>query len=109
MIAVTEHPEGAVVAVRARAAAKENALIEERDGALLVAVTAPPEHGKANEALVEVLADGLNLHRSQIQLIAGATSKIKKFLVRGVRVEDLTGRIEAALTPTLFDSQDPRI
>jgi uncharacterized protein YggU (UPF0235/DUF167 family) len=74
-----------------------------------VSITAPPEHGKANAAIVEVLAENLNLRRVQIQLVSGATAKIKKFLVRGVTVEDLTSRIENALTPTVFESPDPEM
>jgi uncharacterized protein (TIGR00251 family) len=109
MIAVTEHAEGAVLPVRAKAAARVNDLVEERDGVLVVSVTAPPEHGKANAAIVEVIAENLNLRRAQIELVSGKTAKIKKFLVRGVTVDDLVSRIEAALTPTIFESPDPEM
>jgi uncharacterized protein YggU (UPF0235/DUF167 family) len=109
MIEVTSHAEGAVLPVRAKAAAKTNALVDERDGTLIVSVTAPPEHGKANAALVETLAECLNLRRTQIELISGATAKIKRFLVRGISPEDLVARIDAVLTPTVYEPPDPDV
>jgi uncharacterized protein YggU (UPF0235/DUF167 family) len=109
MITVTEHAEGALLLVRAKAAARENGIVDERDGALVVAVTAAPEQGKANEALVRVIAHDLNLRRSQFALVSGATSKLKKFLVRGITVDDLITRIEAVLTPTIYEPPDPEM
>jgi uncharacterized protein YggU (UPF0235/DUF167 family) len=106
MIAVMSHARGVILPVRAKAGAKANELIDERDGALRVAVTAPPEGGRANEAIVRVLADSLNLRTSQITLLTGAGSRSKRFLVAGITAEDLVNRIEAALEPTLFESPD---
>jgi len=55
--------------------------------ALKVQVAAPPEKGKANEAVIALLAAKLQLPRSDISLIAGATSPRKTFLVRGISLE----------------------
>jgi uncharacterized protein (TIGR00251 family) len=106
MIDVTPHPEGTILPVRAKPGSKRNEFIDERDKALLVGVTAPPEHGKANEAIVELLATNLNLRRAQIELVGGHTSKIKKFLIRQLSPEDLLTRIEAVLTPTVYEPPD---
>ena len=48
-----------------------------RDGRLLVRVAAPPEKGKANEELVDCLASTLGLRKAEIELAAGATSRLK--------------------------------
>jgi uncharacterized protein (TIGR00251 family) len=109
MIDVTNHPEGAVLPVRARPGARKNGLVDEHGGALRVAVTAPPVDGRANEALVEVLAETLNLRKSQFVLLAGETSRVKRFLVRGVNADDLLSRIDGVLTPTVFEPQDPDV
>lgn len=92
MIEVTAHPRGSVVQVRAQPGAKKDAVLGERNGALRVAVTAAPERGKANEAIVEVLAVALKCRRSQISLISGETSREKRFLVEGTTPEELRGR-----------------
>ena len=58
---------------------------------LKIAINAPPEDGKANEAIIEALADWLGVKASAISQTAGATSREKKFLVTGaVTVPDIT-------------------
>lgn len=79
--------------VRAQAAARQNAIRGEQNGAIKVSVTQAPEQGKANKAIIQVLADRLSLRRSQIQLVSGETSSQKQFLVRGASLQDLSGRI----------------
>jgi uncharacterized protein (TIGR00251 family) len=92
-ITITPHPDGATLAVRAQPGAKRNAVLGEQAGALKVAVTAPPEDGRANAALVEVLRDWLGLKRSQVQLVVGPTSRNKVFLVRGLGAEELSALV----------------
>jgi uncharacterized protein len=96
-IIVTPHAEGATVALRVQPKAKRNAILGEQAGALKVAVTAPPEDGRANAALVEVLRDWLGLKRSQVELAGGPTSRNKTFLIRGVTAEQLKALIESKL------------
>jgi uncharacterized protein (TIGR00251 family) len=99
MIAVTPHPEGATLAVRAQPGAKKNGVLGEQAGALKVAVTAPPEDGRANEALVEVLREWLGVRRSAVELISGKSNRNKVFLIRGVTAEDLAARVAGAAGP----------
>lgn len=109
MIAVTAHASGSILPVRAKPGAKKDEAIDAHDGALRVAVSAQPEAGKANDAIVALLAELLNLKKSQITLVSGARSKAKKFLIAGLGPDDLIARIEAALTPTIFESPDPEL
>jgi uncharacterized protein (TIGR00251 family) len=97
MIELTEHPEGVILPVRAQPGAKTNAVRGEQGGALKVSVTQVAEKGKANDALVEVLAEVLDLKRSQIELLAGQTHREKKFLIRGVTRDELSATIASAL------------
>jgi len=97
MIALADHPEGVLLPVRAAPGARRNCLRGEQNGALKVAVTQIAEKGKANQAVVEVLAEELLLKRSQIELIAGQTQRDKRFLVRGIAKDALAARIETAL------------
>jgi len=62
-----------------------------------VAVSAEPEQGKATAAIIEVLAETLDLPRSNIQLLSGATSRHKQFLIGSVELSELKKRILAAL------------
>jgi uncharacterized protein (TIGR00251 family) len=97
-ITITPHSEGAILAVRAQPGARRNAVLGEQAGALKVAVTAPPEDGRANAALVEVLRDWLGRKRSQVELAGGQTNRNKTFLIRGLTAEQLTALIEAKLS-----------
>src|SRR5436853_7311073 len=97
MIEVTEHAEGCVLAVRAQPGARKAGVLGGQAGALKVAVTAPPEDGRANKALVEVLREGLGLKRSQVELLSGATGRDKRFLIRGVSRPDLEARVTGLL------------
>ena len=54
MIAITDHAEGCVLPVRAQPGARRSGVQGEQNGALKVAVQAPPQDGRANEALVAV-------------------------------------------------------
>ena len=50
---------------------------------LKVRVTAPPEDGKANAALIALLAKAWRLPKTALTLVAGETQRQKRILVRG--------------------------
>jgi len=93
MIQLTEHAEGVILPVRAQPGARKTGILGEQAGALKVAVTAPPEDGRANKALFEVLREALELKRSQVELLSGQTSRDKRFLVRGITAVELQRRV----------------
>ena len=104
MFDLTAHAQGTILAVHAQPGAKRNAVLGTRAGALRVAVTAPPEKGKANAAIGAVLAESLGCRAAEVALVSGATSRQKRFLVIGVAPDDLRRRLAAALPdagPTL--------
>jgi hypothetical protein len=78
---------GTIVAVRAQPKARRNAIVGTHSRRLRIAVTDPPEKGKANKSIVQLLAAALNIAPSQVHLIAGPTSPIKKFLIFGLAPE----------------------
>ena len=93
MIAIADHAEGCVLPVRAQPGARKAGVLGEQGGALKVAVAAPPEDGRANKALTEALRDLLNVKRSQVELLSGAASRDKKFLIRGLTRAELESRL----------------
>jgi len=88
-----EHADGIILPVKAAAGSRENAVRGEMDGALKVAVTQKAEKGKANKAIIALLARCLELRKSQIELIAGATNANKKFLLRDVSPREITEKL----------------
>lgn len=97
MINLQTHADGILLLVRAHAGAKRSEVRDIQAGALRVSVTQAPEKGKANQAIIALLADALDLKRSQIELASGATNPQKKFLIRGIDRETLAARIAEAM------------
>jgi uncharacterized protein len=93
VITIGDHPEGCVLPVRAQPGARKAKVSGEHNGALKIAVTAPPQDGRANEALVELVADLFQLKRAQVELLSGHTSRDKRVLIRGVTKADLSACI----------------
>ena len=54
-----------------------------------IAVHAPPDKGRANSAIVELLAKELGISKSSIELISGHTSRNKKFRIEGVTRQEI--------------------
>lgn len=63
---------------------------------LKVRVSAPPEDGKANAALIEALAAWLNMPKSSFSVIGGHKSRQKSILVSG-KAEELLPKILSLL------------
>jgi hypothetical protein len=62
------------------------------DGVLQARVSAPAVGGAANAALVRLLADELDVSRTSVQLVAGATGRHKLIIVDGVSPEGVAQR-----------------
>ena len=62
--------------------------------ALQARVRAVPEDGKANEALIELLAKALRVRKSALVLVSGATSRQKTIRISGAS-EDFLPRLAA--------------
>lgn len=63
---------------------------------LRVAVTSPPVEGRANEAVVAVLARALGVHRQDVQIVGGERGKRKTVRVAGLTREALLAALELA-------------
>ena len=96
-IPLEETAEGVLLPVLAKPKASRNAILGALAGRLKVAVTTVPEKGKANDAILRLLAKSLNLRGSQVELASGETNQRKFVLVRGISVEELRGRIAGHL------------
>jgi uncharacterized protein len=61
-----------------------------------VRVSAPPERGRANDAVLRVLADVLGVRRGEVRVVAGATGKDKLVEVDGLTLDEAERRLAAA-------------
>lgn len=74
---LTLHGEVPWLAVSVRPNAKRTAADGLHDGALRVRLGAPPVDGKANQLLIDWLADELGVPKRAVQLVRGETSRRK--------------------------------
>jgi uncharacterized protein (TIGR00251 family) len=84
---------GVLIQVRVIPRASRAALAGTRDGAILVRLTAPPVEGAANDELVALLAEILDVPRRAVTIVAGARSRSKRLKVSGVTLIHAAGRL----------------
>jgi len=75
-------PSRELVHVRVQPRARQNEVVEQVGGVLRVRVTAAPEGGEANRAVIALLAEVFGVAPSRVELVRGATSRDKLFRVR---------------------------
>jgi uncharacterized protein (TIGR00251 family) len=65
-----------------------------------VAVPAPPEAGKANEAVLRLLAETLGLARRDVELVAGRSGRDKVVSLTGIGEQEAERRLASAVRGT---------
>jgi hypothetical protein len=70
------------VVVRVKPGSRKGPLVEvDVDGALTVYVPERAVDGKANAAVVRLLAEHFGVSRSEVELVSGATARLKRFRI----------------------------
>jgi uncharacterized protein (TIGR00251 family) len=88
-----------VLRVHAQPGAGRSAIAGRFGDALKVKVAAPPQAGRANDALTALLANEFGVKGADVTLVSGASSRTKRFRIAGLdleRVDALLDRILAA-------------
>ncbi len=89
---------GAAIAVRVTPRASRNKIAEiMEDGTTKIHIAAPPVDGEANEELVRFLADVLNIPKSRLEIVVGASGRDKLVSVIDMDAETVHKRIVAHL------------
>ena len=86
---------GFTLRVRVQPRASREGLSGERDGALVVRLTAPPVEGAANEALSRFLGKALGVAPSAVRVVSGATGRNKVVSVSGLGAAAVRERLGA--------------
>jgi hypothetical protein len=88
-------PDGVTLRVRVQPRASKDALGGEREGALVVRLSAPPVEGAANEALARFLGRTLGIAPSAVQVVRGATGRQKLVAIAGLDAVTARERLRA--------------
>lgn len=95
--AVRRHPEGVIVTLLVQPGARRNEVVAAHGDTLKVKVTAPPVDGKANDAVIVLLADLFGRRPREVSLVAGVTARRKEVLIGGIEATAVAAAIETAL------------
>jgi uncharacterized protein YggU (UPF0235/DUF167 family) len=90
----------AYLQVRVTPGARESSVGEWQNGALRIKVREPAEKGRANDAVIRLLAKSLGVPATAIQLKRGATSRDKLFAIDGLLDVEVRRRLGA---PMLYE------
>lgn len=84
---------GVIVRVHAQPGAKRDEIVGEHNGMLKISIRAKADKGKANQALLELLALRLGIAKSKITVLSGFTSRQKRFLISAASLPDVQSLI----------------
>jgi len=80
--------------IRVSPGARTTELVGRQGEAWKVRVAAPPERGRANDALLKLLAQRLGVPRSELELVAGGSGRDKIVELRGLGADEADRRLE---------------
>lgn len=98
MACVRSTPRGALIRLRVVPRASRTGIGEVMGDMLKVRLQAPPVEGKANKALVKLLAKTLGVPARDIEITAGETGRNKQVLVAGATAPQVMDKLEQAIT-----------
>jgi uncharacterized protein (TIGR00251 family) len=84
----------AYLKVRVSPGARSDTIVGWMDDVLRVRVKAPPERGKANDALLRFIASTLGLPAAQVTLRRGGSSRNKVLYIDGMTDDDVRERLD---------------
>src|SRR3989344_845988 len=73
-----------ILSVKITPNASQNSIVGWQGDLLRIRIAAPPDKGKANDELIEFLAEKLGVPKSDIQLLSGQASRPKRLEIRSI-------------------------
>jgi uncharacterized protein YggU (UPF0235/DUF167 family) len=81
--------------VRLQPRARANEIVGERDGVLIVRVTAAPVDGRANDALCRLIAKRLHVGSRRVAVVRGGGAREKVVRVEGLTAAEVRATLRA--------------
>ena len=93
---ITDAKRGAAFTVRVVTRAPKNEIVGvQEDNSLKIRLTASPNDGQANDALIKFLSERLGVAESAIEIVAGKDSRDKWISVAGISTADVEDKLQA--------------
>jgi len=90
---IREIEGGVEITIKAVPGASRDRIVGPLGDALKVQVSAPPEKGKANQAIVDLISKTLGVSSRSIQVVQGQTNTRKVLKIAGIHEEAVRTRL----------------
>jgi len=98
----SDHPDGLLIDVRVQPKSSQNAVVGLHGEALKIKLNAPPVEGKANKALIQLVAKLLKCPKSNVEIVSGQASRNKRLLIHIDNNDDIES-LKKSLKKMLLD------
>jgi uncharacterized protein (TIGR00251 family) len=88
-------PDGIALAIKVVPGSSRQRVVGEYGDGLKITVTAAAERGAANEAVIAVLADSLQIAAANVRIVRGHQSPRKEVLIVGLSAEEIERRLSS--------------
>lgn len=88
--------ESARISIYVQPRASKTVVAGLHDGCIKIRLAAPPVDGAANAALVEFIAERLNIAKSKVRIVTGSGSRRKVVEVEGVTAAQLSRALQSS-------------
>lgn len=85
--------KGVVIKVKLLPRSSRNHIAGKEEDRYKIKVTAPPVDGKANEALIKLLAKKLGIPGRDVEILSGHTSRLKTIRIQDLSPGDISDRL----------------
>ncbi len=86
-------PGGVRILVKIHCQAGRDRVDGVQAGRVKISVTAAPEKGKANKAVLKVLSEALGVPRSALTIVSGEASREKTVVAQGASIDAVRARL----------------
>ena len=94
---IADDDGGAVLRLHVQPGAGRTSVVGRHGDALKVRVAAPPEGGRANDAVVKLVAEIFAVKVAAVKLVNGGSSRSKRVSVDGIEADEVRRLLELAL------------
>ena len=96
-LAFESTPDGIILDVKVVAGASRDQIVGRLGSVLKIKTSAPPQAGKANQAVCALLARTLNVSKRDVSVIAGRTNPNKRLRITGLTADQAADRLASQL------------
>ncbi|CDK30567.1 DUF167 domain-containing protein [Candidatus Babela massiliensis] len=92
-----------IIAIKVTPKSKCSKILLDKSGRLCIHLTSVPENGKANYELIKLLSKLIKVPQSNIEIVSGLTSRLKKIKITGfLTQEEVLNKLNLSVQNKLF-------